>query len=173
MTEPSRKFSRLGLPVFAALLLLLASCGKEQPGRSRHISTTSANKTHYSFLHKLSERENVLVVYSERERTINAYKPAVGHVWPATLLGDGSFLVTVAPNINPPYTPAGLRSVLYKCVTTDRRCKSLLSSEIGINIPIVIRDGNMLFAASPLALSTDHWSRTGSPVQNADCNDFT
>jgi hypothetical protein len=162
MTEQSRKLSRLGLPVFAALLLLLTSCGKEKPWRSLHLSTTSADKTHYSFLQRLSERENVLVVYSETERTIDVFKPAVGHAWPATLLGDGSFLVTVAPNINPPTTPTGLRSILYTCVTTDRRCKSLLSSDLGISSPIAIRDGNMLFAASPLALSPDHWSWTNA-----------
>lgn len=144
---------RLGVALVA--LLTLASCEDDKPWKSLHLSTTSANKTHYSFLHGKEGEAERLVVYSPEDRSLEVYQSATGHLWPATLLIGNAFLVTDAPQINPPFSAAGLQSTLFRCGGDKPVCEPLLSSVEGIGSKFVLPDGALLYAASPLQSRTD------------------
>lgn len=141
-------------------LVSLASCGEEKPWRSLHLTTTSANTTHYSFQHGQDGGTSHLVVYSPADGALKVYRSSSGHLWAAALLAGDSFVVTEAPKINPPYSPAGLQSAVYRCGGDKPHCAALFSSPDGIGSKFASSDGGeLLYAGSPLQVRTDPWTK--------------
>lgn len=115
----------------------------------------SADRNHFAFSHATSPTDHVLVLFNPQTSQHTIVKSKSGVPGVPTFDGDGSLLVGILPRINPPSSPEGLRSHLYRCDLDSRGCTELFSADGAISNAISIGGEDILFVGAELAPRAD------------------
>jgi hypothetical protein len=110
----------------------------------------SANTDHTAFVHNLPSGEPVVVIAPNNASSVKTFRATPGNALRSTmLLETTSFFVTVTPRINPPYSPEGLQSLLYRCESETGACEQVFKTGTSIVTPIPLPNEAVLYAGSP------------------------